>query len=58
MGQYRGWLIALMEYLNMNLFQESYKGKKYIICDPTFINANAGMCMPEFKKVNPEIIHL
>ena len=30
--------------------------EKYIICDPTYIGASAGMCMPQFKSVNPEII--
>ena len=36
------------------VFQEN----KYIVCDPTYINANVGMCMPEFKKIMPEIIQL
>lgn len=26
-----------------------YKGNKYTICDPTFINAPAGKCMPQYK---------
>jgi hypothetical protein len=30
--------------------------ERYIICDPTYIGASAGMCMPQFKTVNPEII--
>ena len=29
---------------------------RYIICDPTYINADIGMAMPRFKNVNPEII--
>jgi len=33
-----------------------YKNEKYIICDPTFINANLGKSMPKFKNVKPEII--
>jgi len=33
-----------------------YKNKKHIICDPTYINANYGECMPQFKNVSPEII--
>ncbi len=28
-------------------------GKKYIICDPTFIGAPIGMCMPDYKKTAP-----
>jgi len=33
-----------------------FKNQKYIICDPTYINANIGMAMPNFKNVKPEII--
>ena len=33
-----------------------HKKKKYIICDPTYINANAGMCMPRYLKVKPKVI--
>ena len=35
-----------------------YNGQRYVICDPTYINADAGMCMPEFKNVNPDVIRL
>ncbi|MBC8414943.1 MAG: hypothetical protein H8E11_00775 [Candidatus Cloacimonetes bacterium] len=31
---------------------------EYIICDPTYINANLGMAMPKFKDVKPKIIDL
>lgn len=30
-------------------------GKKYIICDPTYIGAEIGRCMPDFKTVRPKI---
>lgn len=33
-----------------------YKGRKYMITDPTYINANAGMSMPEYKNTKPTII--
>ncbi len=33
----------------------SYKGKKYTVADPTYINATVGMVMPQFKGVSPEI---
>lgn len=33
-----------------------HQGKKYLVVDPTFINAKAGMAMPEFKNVVPEVI--
>jgi hypothetical protein len=28
----------------------------YIICDPTYINADHGMCMPQFKGVTPTVV--
>lgn len=31
-------------------------GKKYLICDPTYIGAPIGRCMDRFKAVSPEII--
>ncbi|MDT8318006.1 MAG: hypothetical protein RQ824_08465 [bacterium] len=33
-----------------------YKGKKYIVTDPTYINADIGTAMPQFKNVMPKII--
>jgi len=35
-----------------------YKNKKYIICDPTYINANLGMRMPQLKDAEPEVIQI
>ncbi|MGE4265822.1 MAG: hypothetical protein AB7F25_00160 [Deferribacterales bacterium] len=32
-----------------------YKGKKYTVADPTYINATVGMVMPQYKTVSPEI---
>lgn len=34
----------------------TYKNKKYMICDPTYINAYVGMSMPDFKYVVPQEI--
>jgi hypothetical protein len=34
------------------------KGVTYTICDPTYINADLGMAMPQFKDVAPKIIVL
>ncbi len=31
-------------------------GRRFVICDPTYMNANAGMEMPEFEHVQPKII--
>ncbi|MDL2223913.1 hypothetical protein LJB92_01210 [Bacteroidales bacterium OttesenSCG-928-M06] len=33
-------------------------GEKYLICDPTYINANLGMSMPNLKNTRVEIIKL
>lgn len=35
-----------------------YQGTAYVICDPTYENANVGDCMPEFKGVKPKIIRI
>lgn len=39
--------------LNMDCYY--YNGKQYVICDPTYIGATIGMCMPDFRNVKPEI---
>ncbi|MBI3109932.1 MAG: hypothetical protein HYZ01_00025 [Ignavibacteriales bacterium] len=38
--------------------QVTYEGKKFVICDPTYIGADAGMCMEQFKGVNPKVIRI
>ena len=35
-----------------------YRDAKYLICDPTYINANIGTAMPDYRDVSPEIIPL
>lgn len=35
-----------------------YGGKKYYVCDPTYINASIGMTMPKYKGVTPKVIKL
>ncbi|HIE26364.1 TPA: hypothetical protein EYP66_03670 [Candidatus Poribacteria bacterium] len=35
-----------------------YQNQKYIICDPTYINANIGMCMPQFKNASLSVIRI
>lgn len=32
------------------------EGDKYIVCDPTYIGASIGMCMPDFKKVTANVV--
>jgi len=34
----------------------TYQGGRYVVTDPTYINANAGMTMPDFKKYKPTVI--
>ncbi|MDH5516967.1 MAG: hypothetical protein OEY36_03980 [Gammaproteobacteria bacterium] len=33
-----------------------YKGTTYVVTDPTFINARAGMMMPQYKSAKPKVI--
>lgn len=30
-----------------------YEGNRYVICDPTYIGAEIGMCMPKYKNTKP-----
>lgn len=32
-----------------------YKGKVFYICDPTFIGASIGQCMPDYRNVKPTV---
>lgn len=33
-----------------------YNGKKYVICDPTYIGAGPGMVMPEYKDIPAKVL--
>ena len=33
-----------------------YKGKKYAVTDPTYINASVGISMPDYNNVKPRVI--
>lgn len=33
----------------------TYKGRRFLISDPTFLGASTGMCMPQFKTTTPKI---
>jgi hypothetical protein len=35
----------------------NYLGKRYVVTDPTYTNATAGMTMPDFKKFKPAVIY-
>lgn len=32
--------------------------KKYMVCDPTYVNSTIGMAMPKFKKKKPQIVRI
>lgn len=32
-----------------------FEGERYVICDPTYIGADIGMCMPKYKDVSPSV---
>ena len=59
--QYEGH-IATAVYFGDNVDMEgdkfSYAGKKYYVCDPTYVNASIGMTMPQFKGKMPKIIKI
>ena len=38
-----------------NATSYEYKGKTYYICDPTYIGASIGRCMPAYKNESPQI---
>jgi hypothetical protein len=50
--------IATAVLFNTNISGDSVevRGRRYVICDPTYINADVGACMPKFKTINPNII--
>ena len=51
--------VATAVKFNSNISGDSivFNNKTYIICDPTYIGSSTGMCMPQFKNVNPGIIY-
>ena len=59
--QYEGHM-ATAVYLgdNVNIKGDGfmYGGKKYYVCDPTYINATIGMTMPQFKNATPKVVKI
>lgn len=45
--------VYLGENINLNGDIILYEGKKYYVCDPTYIGASIGMAIPQYKNVNP-----
>ena len=59
--QYEGHVataVCFGDDANINGDGFMYGGKKYYICDPTYINAGIGMAMPQFKGKTPKVIKL
>lgn len=59
--QYEGHLATAVCFgndVNISGDRFLYAGKRYYVCDPTYINASIGMTMPQFKNVTPEIIKM
>lgn len=59
--QYEGHLATAVyfgEGVNISGDAFSYAGKKYYVCDPTYINASIGMTMPQFKDKMPKIVKM
>ena len=59
--QYEGHLataVCFGDDVNIRGDMFSYAGKKYYVCDPTYINATIGMTMPQFKDKMPKIVKM
>lgn len=56
--EYPGHLATAVAFPNNQSYgyHFTYNNKVYTICDPTYINADAGDCMPEFRSTAPEVI--
>jgi len=55
---YPGHIATAVKIDNVPGDYVTVNGKKYLICDPTYINANIGMSMPRYKNVKPEIVQI
>jgi len=58
---YPGYHLSTAVKFNDQSIQGDYvlvDNQKYLICDPTYINANLGMTMPQLKNIAVEIIKL
>ena len=59
--QYEGHLataVCFGENVDINGDMFAYAGKRYYVCDPTYINASIGMTMPQFKGKTPKIVKM
>lgn len=57
---YPGHIATAILFPEGNVKGDYYEinGKKYIVCDPTYIGADIGMAQPEYKKTPAKIIKL
>lgn len=55
--QYPGHECTAIHFTDNDINGDSYiyQGKRYIICDPTYIGAKIGQCMERYKKEKPKI---
>lgn len=54
---YPGHVSTAVQFKN-NLLGDKivHNSSQFVVCDPTYINANVGMSMPKFREVKPKII--
>lgn len=57
---YPGHLATAVVFPNNQYYGYHFtlNGKVYTICDPTYIGADIGECMPDFRSTSPEIIQI
>lgn len=54
---YPGHVAAAVRFSNdLGGDSVTYEGQKYLICDPTYLNATIGMSQPTYKDVKPDVI--
>jgi len=56
---YPGHLATAVNFTdNIRGASVTHQGRKYVICDPTYVNADVGDCMPELKSIEPNVIKI
>lgn len=55
--QYPGHECTAVNFTDSTITGDGYisNGKTFIICDPTYIGASIGQCMPEYRKMTPMV---
>jgi hypothetical protein len=53
-------LATAVKFNNPNITSDylMVDGQKYLLCDPTYVSANLGMGMPQFRKIAVEVVKL